>query len=559
MDGMIPDDPGQQVPPPPEDRFEILKELGRGAFGLVWLAKRKKQGIDAVEDRVAVKRLIATDAPVEEGIKRFVREVEAIQKLNHQSIVTLLDFDRDDYGPYLVMEYVEGRSLAQVLAERGRFSVEEVVHIGERLCEALNYAHTRPERVIHRDVKLTNIIMSDRDGVPKLVDFGLARQTTGSEDLGTGSVTAGTWDYASPEQRLGRPVGPASDIFSLGATLYQIATGRSPGFRIVPDQIPEPLREAILKATSEEPHERYGSMDDFRNALLSAEAAPEEEAEAEAPQETGLCPLCGQHPVAGYRYCPASGQELFKACVICKAENPLDTKFCIKCGADNAIVEQALEILDLAKEREDEKDYERATMQYERATELLHNHRPAKTIHEDARKSVDRLRTFVQQRKQVTDAAEKKLAAGEYEEAERIVQDALAEDPSYAPYQEYVEGIPRRKRADLLKKARQLFAEWDLESAFQLAQDAVAVPVPGKREAERFLGNVRRKRSDFRELAEQVTERTPACWGRATRRSPRRSGSRPRATSRRRTACAPRSRAAARGSRGPARPTTTPP
>ncbi|MHC4470236.1 MAG: protein kinase domain-containing protein [Planctomycetota bacterium] len=501
--------PGQSkpVPPPPEERYEVLRELGRGSFGVVWLARRKKQGIDGVEDDVAVKRLIATDAPVEEGIKRFVREIEAIRKLNHQCIVTLLDFDRDEYGPYLVMEYVEGRDLSQLLAEKGKFTVEEVIHVGERLCEALNYAHTRPERVIHRDLKLTNVIFSDREDIPKLVDFGLARQTTGSEDLSTGLTTAGTWDYASPEQRLGRPVGPPADIFSLGATLYQLATGKSPGYRIVPDQIPAALRDVILRATAEEPHERYGAMDDMRQALLAARGTAEEEAPAPVAQDPTLCPLCGKHPLAGYRFCPNTGRGIFQVCSVCKAENPLQTKFCIQCGADIEAVDQALESLKLAKEREEDRDFEGAIRLYERAMETLHNHRPARAIYDKARKAVDRLTSFRGQRKQVTEQAEKKMAVGEFDEAERIVQEALADDPSYAPYQEYIDSIPRRKRGELLKKARKLFAEWDLESAFQLAQDAVAVPVPGKREAERFLGTVRRKRSDFRELAEQVTER----------------------------------------------------
>jgi serine/threonine protein kinase len=207
-------------------RYEILEELGRGAMGAVYRAK------DPAMDRiVALKTIIsAALASDEDGEfrERFFREARAAGALTHPGIVPVFDVGEHEGQPFLVMEYVDGRTLAKVYDRGERLNLDRMCEIGQKIAEALGYAHQRG--VVHRDIKPANILLTSREAYgierPKIADFGIAKLTE-SEMTMTGKML-GTPAFMPPEQFTGAQVDGRADIFSLGVVLYWLATGEQP-------------------------------------------------------------------------------------------------------------------------------------------------------------------------------------------------------------------------------------------------------------------------------------------------------------------------------------------
>lgn len=263
--------------------YQILSELGRGGMGVVYLARD-----------LTLKREVALKSPLpehatERDCQRLLREARASASLSHPHIVPIFEVLEDDGRPWLAMELVEGRSLRAVLREGGALPVEDTLRHGEALAGALQAAHGR--HILHRDVNPNNIMLT-ADGRVQLMDFGLAQvivpsgdassTTTRSRlDEGQGAV-AGTPGYMSPEQLLGRPLDPRSDLFSLGAVLYEMCTGapaftgpthaalidtilnhEPPPVRRLNQAAPIELERLIHKALAKRTDERYQSASDL--------------------------------------------------------------------------------------------------------------------------------------------------------------------------------------------------------------------------------------------------------------------------------------------------------
>ena len=257
------------------------------------------QGFDPVIGRtVAIKTMLTEGlAPAEfEDFKaRFQREAQAAGMLNHPNIVTVYDFGEDSGVLYLAMEFLEGRSLQDIVEEEGVLPVERIIPVYEQVCGALDLAHTH--KIIHRDVKPANIMILN-SGIVKMTDFGIAKM------LATGMTQAGqilgTPNYMSPEQVRGRQIDGRSDIFSLGVILYELVTGEKPFggqnittviYRII-NENPIPPREldstihpglsyVIQKALAKSPEERYQTCREFADDLknyrkLGGAVAPSE-------------------------------------------------------------------------------------------------------------------------------------------------------------------------------------------------------------------------------------------------------------------------------------------
>ncbi|MFF0794495.1 protein kinase [Streptomyces spiralis] len=200
------------------DRYQLQELLGRGAMGEVWRAA------DQVLDRlVAVKLLRAEEAA---DAERFRLEAQTAASLNHPNVVAMYDFGSHQDQLYLVMEFVDGWSLAQERSLRGRLDPREAAAIAAQMAAGLGAAHQH--KVIHRDVKPANVMLTAERTV-KIADFGIARfaDAAASTLTATGKIL-GTADYLAPERALGRPAQPASDVYSLGCVLYQLLTGRAP-------------------------------------------------------------------------------------------------------------------------------------------------------------------------------------------------------------------------------------------------------------------------------------------------------------------------------------------
>lgn len=265
-------------------RYEILEELGRGAMGAVYRAK------DPAMDRiVALKTIIATALASEQGSEfreRFFREARAAGNLTHPGIVPVFDVGEHDGVPFIIMEYVSGWTLASAGARGERLDLNRICEIGQKIAEALGYAHQRG--VVHRDIKPANILITSREtyGVerPKITDFGIAKLTE-SEATMTGKML-GTPAFMPPEQFTGAPVDGRADIFSLGVVLYWLSTGEQPFpgegltavlYKVVHTEpipprklnpsLPPRFESIVLKCMEKDPAARYQSAEDLAREL----------------------------------------------------------------------------------------------------------------------------------------------------------------------------------------------------------------------------------------------------------------------------------------------------
>jgi tRNA A-37 threonylcarbamoyl transferase component Bud32 len=202
----------------PEGRYRLVRPIGGGGMGEVWEADDTVLG-----RRVALKVLVQELAEDPRATRRFVREARATAKLTHPNVTRVYDFGRDESVPYLVMELLEGDTLADRLAG-GPLPPGEAARICAVVADALDAAHGRG--IVHRDVKPSNVMLTPAGGV-KVMDFGIAAATDETHST-TGSGLYGTAAYISPERAAGQPATPAADVYSLGAVLYELLTGRPP-------------------------------------------------------------------------------------------------------------------------------------------------------------------------------------------------------------------------------------------------------------------------------------------------------------------------------------------
>jgi beta-lactam-binding protein with PASTA domain/tRNA A-37 threonylcarbamoyl transferase component Bud32 len=259
------------------DRYELGRQLGAGGMARVYLAH------DRLLDReVAVKVLAERYSADPAFVERFRREASAAAGLNHPNIVSVYDRGQVDHSYYIVMEYLAGPDLKEIVRRRGPLPPGEAVDYAMQMLAALGAAHRRD--VVHRDVKPQNVMVAEH-GHLKVTDFGIARAGAQSEMTEVGSVI-GTAQYLSPEQARGEEVTAASDTYSVGIVLYEMLTGRVPfdGERpmvvamkqvneppvppstYVPE-IPPELEQVVLRALAKRPADRYRTADEFRAAL----------------------------------------------------------------------------------------------------------------------------------------------------------------------------------------------------------------------------------------------------------------------------------------------------
>jgi serine/threonine protein kinase len=266
-----------------EKNYSLMSEIGSGGMGEVYLATDKR-----LERSVAIKflKLNENDKDFDESIIRFKREAIAIAKLSHPNIVNIFDIGEEDNNHYMIMEFLEGNSLANILKTTNKpVPPHLVASIGIQICDALECAHEN--NITHRDVKPENIILSKK-GVVKLTDFGIAQlASTQSTRLTQQGSILGSFIYLSPEQlRDSSNIDYRTDIYSLGATLYELLTGR-PAFqaenfaevfmkifnekpaplRNLNKDIPELLEIVILKAMAKEPENRFQSAGEMKEIL----------------------------------------------------------------------------------------------------------------------------------------------------------------------------------------------------------------------------------------------------------------------------------------------------
>jgi serine/threonine protein kinase len=264
-------------------RYECAERLGSGGMSNVYKATDR-----ILERTVAVKILAEHLSDDERFVARFRREALAVAKLIHPNIVQVYDTGVDEGRHYIVMEYVEGRSGAQILQRQGPVEPEIAAEIGIQACAGLDYAHRRG--IIHRDVKPGNLMIvggpvGGGEMTVKLTDFGIARAIEQTRITQVGSVV-GTAAYLAPEQVRGEEATPATDVYALGVVLYQFLTGRLPyegsslaelavrqqNEKPLPpstynSEVSETLSAAVLRALEGDPNRRYASADELAQGL----------------------------------------------------------------------------------------------------------------------------------------------------------------------------------------------------------------------------------------------------------------------------------------------------
>ncbi|MBI9075638.1 MAG: protein kinase [Desulfatibacillum sp.] len=323
-----PDTPAGQSP---SERFEILDELGRGGMGVVYKARDKKLG-----RIIALKSLKPESTASGKAVERFWREAKAIATLSHFNIVGIYDVLEQGQALWIAMEYLPNGSLKDKVRRSGALPAGQVAKIGRQLADAVDHAHSRG--IYHRDIKPGNVLLTERD-TPKLGDFGLAQEVSTAGDMTVQGAMMGTMYYAAPEQMAnGSNVDARSDIYSLGATLYMLATGEAPR-AIRPERIPRELRAIISKCLEEHPDKRFQNAAELSKALSTGDFA-------QAPKKVGqACPACGHFNPETLRYCQKCGgglAALFRKCPKCRAENHVSVEFCGKCGENIPVALLAL-------------------------------------------------------------------------------------------------------------------------------------------------------------------------------------------------------------------------
>jgi serine/threonine-protein kinase len=267
-----------------EDRYQILKELGRGGMGIVFQAHDKQ-----LNEQVAIKILSPLLSNDHEALERLKREVSAARRITHHNVIRIHDIAETKGLHYVSMEYFQGENLKDYIKRTGNLSTMQAYQIASQICDGLEAAHK--QGVIHRDLKSQNIIINSRNEI-KLIDFGLAHTAHLKGMTATGLIM-GTPEYMAPEQVSGNKVDERADIYSLGIILYELFTGKVPftgdsaiaiGFKQIKDPPPEPrtinpqlpqeIEDVILKALEKDPIKRPHSVMELKTDLERAVLQP---------------------------------------------------------------------------------------------------------------------------------------------------------------------------------------------------------------------------------------------------------------------------------------------
>jgi hypothetical protein len=385
----------------PAERFrdyEVIRKLGRGGMGTVYLGRHVHLGSYA-----ALKVLLEHYADDESVKSRFINEARILNDLRHPNIVEQKEFFQEGDHLVMVMEYVEGRSLDQMIGEEyGPIPHEKALPLFLQILEGIAYAHSRG--VIHRDIKPSNVLVS-KDGQAKITDLGIAK-IAGQKGLTRTGTQMGTLYYESPEQIRGaKDVDHRADIYSLGMTLYEMLAGRLPfdadgdtsEFQVMNSivnrqkqldprdyypHVPEWLVEVVQQATHLAPEKRFQSCESYRETLmehadssmrqsegaywsgrvsseastLPAQRQPEEPQSSAFGAEEEECPSCGARVKDEMEFCGKCGADLLKECPACHERIRWHHEFCPRCGAN---IGEKLAEIEAERERRRQKEEKR--------------------------------------------------------------------------------------------------------------------------------------------------------------------------------------------------------
>jgi serine/threonine-protein kinase len=299
-----------------DGRYKVIRKLGTGGMANVYLAEDQELG-----RRVAIKLLDERHAQDEQFVERFRREAESAAGLSHPNVVSIYDRGEAEGTYYIAMEYLEGKTLKELLVSRGPTPVRVAIDYARQILSALEFAHRAG--IVHRDIKPHNVVVAP-DGRLKVTDFGIAR--SGSSQMTEAGSIIGTAQYLSPEQAQGKPVHPSSDLYSVGVVLYEMLTGTVPftgetaleiamkHLNTVPEppsakrpEISHELDSIVLRALAKDPADRYQSAREMDADLARVERGLPVAHETEA---AATAVLAGAGIEEGTRVMPRAGRTV---------------------------------------------------------------------------------------------------------------------------------------------------------------------------------------------------------------------------------------------------------
>ncbi len=330
-------------------KYRVVQKLGKGGMGMVYLVE--DQELPGKQWALKEMQDTSTDPKARaESFKLFKQEAQLLANLKHPNLPQVNSFFPENGRYYLVMEYVEGQTLEEILSNTSGFlSAQQVTDWAVQICEVLEYLHAqKPKSIIFRDMKPENIMLTPQ-GQVKLIDFGIAKLFDPAK--GTDTVNIGTIGYAAPEQYGGQGgVDPRTDVFGLGATLHHLVTKRDPrseapfSFHQAPPrrlnpQCPPQLEMIIMRAVEYNRDKRFSSAAEMKMAL-SGQSSPAVAAAAVSTVKSVKCPSCGEANLQGQQFCSHCGAQInaptppqsVSRCWQCGALNLSDKKFCGQCG-----------------------------------------------------------------------------------------------------------------------------------------------------------------------------------------------------------------------------------
>ena len=487
-------------------KYEVLAELGRGAMGVVYCARDP-----IINRRVAVKTItgVATDPAL---LQRFYREAQAAGGLQHPNIVTIYGMGEQDDVPYIAMELIEGESFEKVIARRTALPISLKLVYAVQACRAFDCAHKRG--IVHRDIKPANIMVS-KDGIVKVVDFGIARVVETSETR-TGMLI-GTFAYMSPEQYHGEHADERSDIWSFGVLLYELFCSQKPFLGQTPaslmhsiceselgplsrflPQCPRELELIIAKTLRKAPGERFQSMEDLLLELEPLCTRLQAQSVAELVDQSRRCVENNQFTEA---------RDLLRQALQVDPTNQRVRAMLEKVNAElkrilvrpkaQQFVTEGHAFLQVGKIPD-------AKVAAESALHLDSSFEPARDLQRLVREQMGRAQLVAGW----LDAAKQHLAEGQPEEAESLLAQALQAEPfnkqaAALQQQARKEAIERRKRLRFLERlqnARGLWTRQEYSACVQLLL-VLGNEFPEEEEVSRFLETVRDDQLEQRQQA----------------------------------------------------------
>ena len=260
--------------------YKIIQKIGEGGMGTVYLGIHEK-----LSREVAIKMLLPELSNNQDIKERFLNEAKTLSKLNHQNIVTLYDYAELNNNLFLIMEYISGITISDYINRGFNTDLRKNISLFSQVLDGFDYAHSKG--VVHRDIKPSNILINN-EGIPKILDFGIAKIVDENFKLTKTGLRMGSVLYMSPEQILGRNIDLRSDIYSLGVTLYELISGANPydvinkseyeiqseiinnilpDFENINTREGEEIYSVIAKATAKDPYQRFQSCSEFKESL----------------------------------------------------------------------------------------------------------------------------------------------------------------------------------------------------------------------------------------------------------------------------------------------------